>query len=250
MDPTEPVDVGPTQPAPAPAYQIHTETAKVKGLLTGEGIRYLFTSFVEQLHATSGVVDDHPRGHDRRRAGRGRRADRGADPKTGRGLPAELADLHHRPARHHLQHRLGRRLPGADPAWARSAFQSVGRHPLAGIAAAFAGVGAGFGVNVLITPLDGVLTEITNDAVRLVEPAPHRPRREPLLRHRLDDLRRDRPHLRLREVRREPARRLQPCRRRQGRGDSTRARRSRSHPRTRRADCARRSSRLLAVVRC
>src|SRR5262249_59345131 len=33
-----------------------------------------------------------------------------------------------------------------------------------GIAAAFAGVAAGFGVNFLITPLDGVLTEITNDA--------------------------------------------------------------------------------------
>ena len=45
-----------------------------------------------------------------------------------------------------------------------AAFKSVGRHPLAGIAAAFAGVAAGFGVNFLITPLDGVLTEITNDA--------------------------------------------------------------------------------------
>ena len=44
------------------------------------------------------------------------------------------------------------------------AFLSVGRHPLAGIAAAFAGVAAGFGVNFLITPLDSVLTEITNDA--------------------------------------------------------------------------------------
>jgi aminobenzoyl-glutamate transport protein len=45
-----------------------------------------------------------------------------------------------------------------------AAFRSVGRNPLAGIAAAFAGVAAGFGVNFLITPLDGVLTEITNDA--------------------------------------------------------------------------------------
>ena len=44
-----------------------------------------------------------------------------------------------------------------------AAFKSVGRNPLAGIAAAFAGVAAGFGVNFLITPLDGVLTEITND---------------------------------------------------------------------------------------
>ena len=45
-----------------------------------------------------------------------------------------------------------------------AAFKSVGRNPLAGIAAAFAGVAAGFGVNFLITPLDGILTEITNDA--------------------------------------------------------------------------------------
>jgi aminobenzoyl-glutamate transport protein len=50
------------------------------------------------------------------------------------------------------------------------AFRSVGRNPLAGIAAAFAGVAAGFGVNFLITPLDGVLTEITNDASALVDP--------------------------------------------------------------------------------
>lgn len=50
------------------------------------------------------------------------------------------------------------------------AFLSLGRHPLAGIAAAFAGVSAVFGVNVLITPLDGALTEITNDAIGLVRP--------------------------------------------------------------------------------
>jgi aminobenzoyl-glutamate transport protein len=51
-----------------------------------------------------------------------------------------------------------------------AAFKSVGRNPLAGIAAAFAGVAAGFGVNFLITPLDGVLTEITNDSIALADP--------------------------------------------------------------------------------
>ena len=51
-----------------------------------------------------------------------------------------------------------------------AAFKSVGRNPLAGMAAAFAGVAAGFGVNFLITPLDGVLTEITNDAIALADP--------------------------------------------------------------------------------
>jgi len=51
------------------------------------------------------------------------------------------------------------------------AFLALGRHPLAGLAAAFAGVAALFGVNLLITPLDGVLTEITNDAIHIVNPA-------------------------------------------------------------------------------
>jgi aminobenzoyl-glutamate transport protein len=51
-----------------------------------------------------------------------------------------------------------------------AAFYSIGRHPFAGLAAAYAGVSAGFGVNMLITPFDGVLTEITNEAIALVEP--------------------------------------------------------------------------------
>jgi len=50
------------------------------------------------------------------------------------------------------------------------AYQSVGRHPLAGLAAAFAAVGGGFGANILLKPIDGVLTEITNDAIRLLNP--------------------------------------------------------------------------------
>jgi aminobenzoyl-glutamate transport protein len=53
---------------------------------------------------------------------------------------------------------------------AAAAFISVGRHPLAGLAASFAGVAAAFGVNILIKPLDGILTEITNDAIHLLNP--------------------------------------------------------------------------------
>jgi aminobenzoyl-glutamate transport protein len=49
-----------------------------------------------------------------------------------------------------------------------AAFLSLGRHPIAGLAAAFAGVAAVFGVNLIITPIDGVLTEITNDAIHLL----------------------------------------------------------------------------------
>jgi aminobenzoyl-glutamate transport protein len=54
---------------------------------------------------------------------------------------------------------------------AGAAFLSVGRHPLAGLAAAFAAVGGAFGVNVLVKPIDGVLTEITNDAIHLLNPS-------------------------------------------------------------------------------
>jgi aminobenzoyl-glutamate transport protein len=52
-----------------------------------------------------------------------------------------------------------------------AAFLTLGRHPLAGLAAAFAGVACIFGVNLLITPLDGVLTEMTNDAIHIVDPS-------------------------------------------------------------------------------
>jgi aminobenzoyl-glutamate transport protein len=52
-----------------------------------------------------------------------------------------------------------------------AAFLSIGRHPLAGMAAAFAGVAGGFGVNLLVTPTDAVLTEITNESIHLVAPS-------------------------------------------------------------------------------
>ena len=51
-----------------------------------------------------------------------------------------------------------------------AAFYSIGRHPLAGLVAAYAGVSAAFAVNVLITPLDSLLTEVTNEAIALADP--------------------------------------------------------------------------------
>ncbi|MDX2089828.1 MAG: AbgT family transporter [Kofleriaceae bacterium] len=53
---------------------------------------------------------------------------------------------------------------------AAAAFLSMGRHPLAGLAASFAGVAAVFTANILIKPLDGILTGITNDAIHLIDP--------------------------------------------------------------------------------
>jgi aminobenzoyl-glutamate transport protein len=49
------------------------------------------------------------------------------------------------------------------------AFLSIGRHPLAGLALGFAAVASAFTVNMLIKPLDAVLVEFTNDAIRLVD---------------------------------------------------------------------------------
>jgi aminobenzoyl-glutamate transport protein len=54
---------------------------------------------------------------------------------------------------------------------AAAAFLSLGRHPLAGLAASFAGVAAVFSVNILVKPLDGILVGITNDAIHLLNPA-------------------------------------------------------------------------------
>jgi len=159
----EPTDVGPTIPVPPEGYKLTTETTKVKGLLTGEGVRYLFTSFVSNFRNFSAMTIM-------------------LVVMIGVGL-AEAAGL---------ISALIRKLVGvsskstltfiivllgiissiaSDAGYlvliplGGAAFKSVGRNPLAGIAAAFAGVAAGFGVNFLITPLDGVLTEITNDSI-------------------------------------------------------------------------------------
>jgi aminobenzoyl-glutamate transport protein len=51
-------------------------------------------------------------------------------------------------------------------------YRSIGRNPITGIAVAFAAVGTGFGVNFLITPVDGIVTEITNESIQLVNPTP------------------------------------------------------------------------------
>jgi aminobenzoyl-glutamate transport protein len=53
-----------------------------------------------------------------------------------------------------------------------AAFASVGRHPLAGLAATFAGVGAIFGVNIIPGPVDAQVVAITNEALTLTDQAP------------------------------------------------------------------------------
>jgi aminobenzoyl-glutamate transport protein len=50
-------------------------------------------------------------------------------------------------------------------------FYGVGRHPLVGLAAAFAGVSAGFSSNLLLTSLDPLLAGFTTPAAQIIDPA-------------------------------------------------------------------------------
>jgi aminobenzoyl-glutamate transport protein len=50
-------------------------------------------------------------------------------------------------------------------------FQSVGRNPLVGLAAAFAGVSGGYSANILIGTVDPLLSGITTEAAQIIDPA-------------------------------------------------------------------------------
>jgi len=163
-----PIDVFDPEPQPPASYEVRTETAAVQGLLTTDGVRFLFTSFVDNFRNFAAVAII-------------------LVVMIGVGL-AETAGLIAALIRRLVAVSSSSTLTfiivllgmissvASDAGYlvliplGAVAFKSVGRNPLAGIAAAFAGVAAGFGVNFLITPLDGVLTEITNDAAALVDP--------------------------------------------------------------------------------
>jgi aminobenzoyl-glutamate transport protein len=148
--------------------EIHQETSSIQSLLSVDGIRFLFTSLVDNFAGFSVVAVI-------------------LVAMLGVGVAEESG----------LMGALIRKLVKVAPRWAltwiivfvgvlssiasdagyliliplaAAAYRSVGRHPLAGLAAAYAGVAAGFAVNILITPSDGVLTEVTNEAIALVEP--------------------------------------------------------------------------------
>jgi len=115
-DTTEPIRTLPTDPYDT-EYEIQEQTIAIRSLLTTEGIRFIFTTFVSNF-AGFGVV-----------------------------AVVFVAMI---------------LIPlGA------AAFLSVKRHPLVGVAAAYGGVSAIFAINILITPLDAMLTEITNEAIAL-----------------------------------------------------------------------------------
>ncbi|HEX6021398.1 MAG TPA: AbgT family transporter [Solirubrobacter sp.] len=153
---------------PAGDYEVETETFAVQGLLTGDGIRFMFTSFVPNFlgFTAIGVI---------------------LVAMIGVGV-AELSGLVGGLIRKLVAISTPSTLTfiivfvgivssiAADAGYlvliplAAVAFLSVGRNPLAGIAAGFAAVSAAFSVNILIVPADAVITDITNETARLVDP--------------------------------------------------------------------------------
>jgi aminobenzoyl-glutamate transport protein len=153
---------------PATEFEIHSETIAVKNLLNVDGIRFIFTSFVENfanftamsviIVAMIGVGLAEESGL----IGAVIRAIVRVAPKATLtfiivlvGMISSVAS----DAGYLVLIPLGAVV-----------FRSIGRNPIAGIAAAFAGVSAGFGVNFLITPVDGIVTEVANESIHLVDP--------------------------------------------------------------------------------
>jgi aminobenzoyl-glutamate transport protein len=173
VEESEGTEVGSSEPdlaVPADPYaedevEIVTETTEIESLLSVDGVRFIFTSFVQNFASFTVVAVIFV-------------AMIGVGVAEKAGLMAALIRK--------LVNVAPRRLiafiivfvgilssVASDAGYliliplGAAAFLSLGRHPLAGIAAAYAGVSAVFAVNILITPIDSLLTEITNEALAL-----------------------------------------------------------------------------------
>ena len=155
-----------------PDYKVETETIEAKSLLSADGIRYIFTTAVQNFNDFGvvavilvtmigvGVAEEAGL-----IAALIRKMVQVAPPSTITfiivllgGISSVASD-----AGYLVLIPLG-----------AAAFASLGRNPLVGIAAAYAGVSAAFFVNILITPADGIITEVTNEIMAGVVPnAPH-----------------------------------------------------------------------------
>jgi aminobenzoyl-glutamate transport protein len=146
--------------------EIRTQTTKIESLISVDGIRFIFTSFVQNFANFSVVAVIFV-------------AMIGVGVAEKAGLMAALIRklVKVAPARAiaFIIVLLGVLSSVASDAGyliliplGAAAFASLGRHPLAGLAAAYAGVSAIFAVNILITPIDSLVTEITNEAIALV----------------------------------------------------------------------------------
>ncbi|HEX6510309.1 MAG TPA: AbgT family transporter [Chloroflexota bacterium] len=146
------------------------ETVPVKGLLTIDGIRFIFTSFVPNF-ANFGVIAVTFI------------AMMGAGLAEGVGLMNALIRKLVAVAPRRLITFLivltgGLSSLASDAGYliliplAAAAFLSLRRHPIAGLAAGFAGVAATFAVNIIVQPTDAMITEIANEAIALTHGKP------------------------------------------------------------------------------
>ena len=146
-------------------YEIKEVTINVRGLLTLDGIQYIFTSFVNNFAGFSVVAVAFI-------------AMMGAGAAEGAGMMDALIRKLVASAPRSLITFLiilvgGLSSVASDAGYliliplAAVAFMTLGRHPLAGLAAGFAGVAATFAVNIIPQPTDALITEIANEAILL-----------------------------------------------------------------------------------
>lgn len=163
-------DVNTGQPAYIPEFIIEEQTIPIQSLLTVPGLRFVFSSFVANF-AGFGVVA----------VTLVAMAGVGVAEQAGMmaALIRKLVKVAPRNLIAFILILVGVLSSVASDAGyliliplAATAFLTLGRHPLAGMAAAFAGVSAIFAVNLLITPIDSMITEITNEAIGLAGGAP------------------------------------------------------------------------------
>jgi aminobenzoyl-glutamate transport protein len=150
-------------------FEVKTERVEAKGLLTADGIRFMFTTFVSNFlgFAAVGVILVAMIGV-------------GVAEYSGLvgALIRKLVAISTPASLTYIIVLIGIiSSVAADAGYlvliplAAAAFISVGRHPLAGIAAGFGAVSAAFSVNILLTPADGVVTDIANESAQLVDPS-------------------------------------------------------------------------------
>ena len=145
-------------------------TIPVRGLLTAEGIRFMFTSFVTNFQGFGVVAITFI-------------AMMGAGVAEAAGMMSalirKLVKVAPRKMITFIIVFVGVLTSVATDAGyliliplGAAAFVALRRHPLAGLAAAYAGVSAVFAVNIIFTPIDSMLTEITNEAIGLTGGTP------------------------------------------------------------------------------
>jgi aminobenzoyl-glutamate transport protein len=151
-------------------YEIKEETITIRSLLSIEGIRFIFESFVPNFQGFGALAVTLI-------------AMMGAGAAEVAGLMAalirKLVKVAPRTLIAYLIVFIGVLASVASDAGyliliplAAAAFLAVGRHPIAGLAAGFGGVAAVFMANLIPTPNDAMLFEITNEAIALTGGAP------------------------------------------------------------------------------